>query len=539
MKTTFLLFVCMLFGLNVLIAQVYHADPYAEEMGWYVEDDDRSDRSDHRGRRPRLQAALILDASGSMDGLIDQAKAQLWYMANGMLEAYEGHRPPILEFALLEYGTATVGRRSNYMRVIVPFTDDLDWISEELFRMRTNGRYEYAGAAVDMALRDLNWTSHPDDLRMIYLAGNEAIQQGPVSFQRALDMAYSRDVYTQFIFCGPHNKGISLGWADAAREAGTEYLTISHDRPVYYEHNAYDDRLWTYNDRLNSTYIPYGASGYQRYERMCVQDRNAYRYGQGPAAQRVITKSSSGYAHTDWDLVDAISSGTVRLAELPPHHLPREMRGMSMAQKQTYINRKRSERMALRKEIRDMRQQKKRHARPARPAGHQGHSSQSASKPEPRTLDQAVIKATRKQEMKKRTPAPSRIEKGRTPAVRPARSSTNPVVRPAEHTRPIPKATRQVTESTQRPRRATKPVAKPTPAAPTAVQRPTRGAKPARPAVKSAARPAQEAPASSTETKKTSPRVSGRSQPTPENVSSAGRSRPKPARKPVPGTIRR
>ncbi|MEO1449692.1 MAG: hypothetical protein AAFV07_09180, partial [Bacteroidota bacterium] len=169
---------------------------------------------------------------------------------------------------------------------------------------------------------------------------------------------------------------------------------------------------------------------YQHYERMRTQDRNASRFGEGPAAQRVITKASSGYAHTDWDLVDAVSSGTVRLAELPPHHLPREMRGMNQAQKQAYINRKRSERMAIRQEIRQMSQQKRRQSpqaqtRPARSPQAQSQGQQPHHG-EGRTLDQAVIKATRKQELKK--------QKTARPTVRPAAkrpTSARPAVRPA------------------------------------------------------------------------------------------------------------
>ncbi|MEO1451803.1 MAG: hypothetical protein AAFV07_19895 [Bacteroidota bacterium] len=236
MKTRFLLFLLALTIGSSLTAQPYRVDdPYAVEMGWCAPEDDDYDRG---RRRPHIQAALILDASGSMDGLLEQAKAQLWYMANGMLEAHEGHRPPVLEFALLEYGKSSLGQRRDYMRVIVPFTTDLDWISEELFRMRTGGRYEYPGAAINLALHDLNWTRHPDDLRMVYIAGNEKINQGPVPMRQALNWAHEHDIYTQFIFCGPHRNGFQLGWADAAQYAGTEYLSISHERPVYYEHNA-------------------------------------------------------------------------------------------------------------------------------------------------------------------------------------------------------------------------------------------------------------------------------------------------------------
>jgi hypothetical protein len=34
------------------------------------------------GQRPRVQLALLLDTSNSMDGLIDQARSQLWSVVN-------------------------------------------------------------------------------------------------------------------------------------------------------------------------------------------------------------------------------------------------------------------------------------------------------------------------------------------------------------------------------------------------------------------------------------------------------------------------
>ena len=37
-----------------------------------------------RTAKPKIQAAILLDVSNSMDGLIEQAKAQLWNMVSVM-----------------------------------------------------------------------------------------------------------------------------------------------------------------------------------------------------------------------------------------------------------------------------------------------------------------------------------------------------------------------------------------------------------------------------------------------------------------------
>ncbi|HRW99294.1 MAG TPA: hypothetical protein P5280_07375, partial [Cyclobacteriaceae bacterium] len=53
----------------------------------------------------QIMLALLLDTSNSMDGLIDQAKSQLWKIVNELAAAKcgDGSRPNI-KIALYEYG---------------------------------------------------------------------------------------------------------------------------------------------------------------------------------------------------------------------------------------------------------------------------------------------------------------------------------------------------------------------------------------------------------------------------------------------------
>jgi hypothetical protein len=52
----------------------------------------------------RIQIALLLDTSNSMDGLIDQAKTQLWKVVNTFIDAERDGEAPFVEVALYEYG---------------------------------------------------------------------------------------------------------------------------------------------------------------------------------------------------------------------------------------------------------------------------------------------------------------------------------------------------------------------------------------------------------------------------------------------------
>src|SRR6185436_266716 len=94
---------------------------------------------------PKIQAAILLDVSNSMDGLIEQAKAQLWNMVSVMGKAQCNKLTPKIEIALYEYGRTTNSKADGYVKKISGFTGDLDLLSKNLFALTTNGGDEFCG----------------------------------------------------------------------------------------------------------------------------------------------------------------------------------------------------------------------------------------------------------------------------------------------------------------------------------------------------------------------------------------------------------
>ena len=88
---------------------------------------------------PRVQLALLLDTSGSMSGLINQARTQLWRVVNEFIAAKRDGQTPEVEVALYEYGNSGLEDKATWIRCIVPLSRDLDKVSQELFALSTNG----------------------------------------------------------------------------------------------------------------------------------------------------------------------------------------------------------------------------------------------------------------------------------------------------------------------------------------------------------------------------------------------------------------
>jgi len=128
-----------------------------------------------------IMIALLLDTSNSMDGLIDQAKSQLWKIVNEVAasKTVDGKRPNI-KIALYEYGNAGLSSNEGFIRQVSALSEDLDVISEKLFSLKTNGGNEFCGQVIKTSLDQLAWSASKDDLKMIFIAGNEEFTQGSV-----------------------------------------------------------------------------------------------------------------------------------------------------------------------------------------------------------------------------------------------------------------------------------------------------------------------------------------------------------------------
>ena len=303
-------------------------------------------------KEQNIQLALLLDTSNSMDGLIEQAKSQLWKIVNELAAAKcdDGSRPAI-KIALYEYGNDGLPGREGHIRMVSGFTTDLDLISEKLFSLRTNGGNEYCGQVIHTSLQQLNWSVSSNDLKVIFLAGNEPFTQGSVSYRTANSNAKEKGVVVNTIYCGDFNEGINTNWKDGADMTGGSYMSIEQNQKTVYISTPYDDKISECNERLNRTYVYYGTQGQSKKESQTRQDSNADSYGKANKVERVVSKSSHAYENSSWDLVDASKSNDKIIVEADEESLPKEMKGMTVEKRKAYVVQKAEERKAIQNEI--------------------------------------------------------------------------------------------------------------------------------------------------------------------------------------------
>ena len=181
---------------------------------------------------PVVQIAVLLDTSGSMSGLIEQAKTQLWKLVNEFITAKQDGKTPVVQVALYEYGKSSLRAEENWIRQIQPLTRDLDKISEELFALTTNGGDEYCGAVIQRATKDLAWDANPKVYKAVFIAGNEPFTQGPVDSKKSCQEAIAKGIIVNTIHCGSESQGIAGNWNQGALLADGKYLVIDQNQAI-------------------------------------------------------------------------------------------------------------------------------------------------------------------------------------------------------------------------------------------------------------------------------------------------------------------
>jgi hypothetical protein len=338
-----------------------------------------------------VMIALLLDTSNSMDGLIEQAKSQLWKIVNELAGARcnDGAKPRI-KIALYEYGNDNLSAYEGYIRQVSPLTDDLDVISEKLFSLSTNGGNEFCGQVIKTSLNQLAWSTSKADLKMIFIAGNEPFSQGEIPYRAACALAREKDVVVNTIFCGDYDEGIRTDWRSGADLTGGTYMSIAHDRKTVYVPTPYDDRISAMNDKLNETYVYYGRSGASKKKLQSSQDANAEQYGQANKVERAVSKSSHVYSNSSWDLVDASKESEKIISEAKDDELPAEMKGMSAEQRKAYVKQKADARKKIQEEIQSLNKQRQQYI-----------SNNTPKENKNSTLDGAMIKAIKERAKEK------------------------------------------------------------------------------------------------------------------------------------------
>jgi len=307
----------------------------------------------HAGEKAKtVEIAICLDTSGSMEGLIESAKIQLWTIVNQFARVQP---TPVLRVALYQYGNDGLTVKSGWVRKEIELTNDLDEVYKKLSALSTNGGTELVARVTQTALRELAWSREDGALRLLFVCGNEpADQDKEVALRDVAEAAKKRGVLVNTIYCGSASSSEVPLWREFAVVTGGRYSNIDMSRATKEVAIAtpFDKDILELNSKLNGTYVAFGREGAEKLQNQAKQDTNAAKAKPEAALSRASTKASGLYSNGHWDLIDRIKADPrFDIRSIGEAELCDEMKKLTPDERVEYVKKKAAERATICKGI--------------------------------------------------------------------------------------------------------------------------------------------------------------------------------------------
>ncbi|WP_373552415.1 hypothetical protein [Haliscomenobacter sp.] len=250
----------------------------------------------------KIQLCLILDVSGSMDGLLSQAQNEIWKTISFVEGFQKEDLKTVIEIAVISYGNHQYAE-NGHVKLVVDFNDDVDEVAEKLWLMEIGGGNEFSGSAIKKALDSLSWEDKAI-FKCIIMAGNEPFDQGIVNFEESILLAIQKGIILNTIYCGEKGKGIYEKWEKAAKLGNGIYANIDQgiatdEFKTPYDHTLikfYFDYKSTYSDEKKEEKIKqFDSKGEVS---PAFRDMIIYRYGRMKKAKDIIDK----FNESNWEI---------------------------------------------------------------------------------------------------------------------------------------------------------------------------------------------------------------------------------------------
>jgi len=304
--------------------------------------------------KPKIEVVFVLDTTGSMSGLIDAAKNNIWSIASTMASAQPA---PEMHLGLVAFRD----RGDAYVTQVFDLSRDLDSMYAALMDFRADGGGdgpESVNQALHEAVTRMNWSQDPNSYKVIFLVGDAPPHMDypdDVKYPDTLKLATAKGIVVNTIQAG--NQGDTrTTWQHIASLNQGRFLQVEQSGSAVAVATPFDDKLAQLARELDETRLFYGDADKRaqlRKKEMAAEKVHAASPAAVQAKRAEFNASGAGASNflADSELVDAVSSGKVSLESLRKEELPAPLQTLKPSEQKAVLAEKAQQRAALKEEI--------------------------------------------------------------------------------------------------------------------------------------------------------------------------------------------
>jgi Mg-chelatase subunit ChlD len=300
-----------------------------------------------------VEVAFVLDTTGSMGGLIQAAKEKIWAVVNTLATA---EPTPEIRVGIIGYRD----RSDDYITTLTGLTDDIDAVYVDLMAFSASGggdTPESVNQALYEAVTRMKWSEADDVYKVIFLVGDTPPHmdyQDDVKYRESCRMAVEKGIYINTIQCGQMHQTTPF-WKEISDLGEGRYFMVDQSGGAILAETPYDDELIGLSKDLDTTRLYFGDKE-ARLRAESAEMKSELLYSKAPesamAARASFKADKAGIAgEVSYDLVGAVAGGRVNIEELDSDELPEEMKKMSTAEQQKFVQEQTKKRTDIQEKI--------------------------------------------------------------------------------------------------------------------------------------------------------------------------------------------
>jgi len=304
--------------------------------------------------KTRIDVVFALDTTGSMGGLIQAAKENIWSIASSMAQA-EG--APEIRIGLVAYRD----RGDKYVTKVVDLSSDLDSVYAQLMDFEADGggdNPESVNRALSDAINKVSWTQDAGAYKVVFLVGDAPPHMdysNEMKYPEIIKLAKSRNIVVNAIQCGDDSAARNR-WQHIAQLGSGDFFQVEQSGGAIAMNTPFDNKMARLSKELDATRLYYGSAELKRQKRNKIRASEKLYASSSSASQAkraVYNTSKSGEMNLfgDAELVEDISSGKVKLSSIAATDLPENMQVMSADKQKEVIQRSQEKRSVLKQQI--------------------------------------------------------------------------------------------------------------------------------------------------------------------------------------------
>jgi Mg-chelatase subunit ChlD len=319
------------------------------------------------GQQPgkaRIDAVFVLDTTGSMGGLIQAAKENIWSIASEMASAQP---TPELRIGLVAYRD----RSDGFVTRVIDLSTDLDSMYAQLMGFQAEGGGDFPEAVnegLDAAVHRMSWSLAPNAYKVVFLVGDAPPQMNypdDVKYPATLKAARERGIVINTIQAGEHAE-TRRHWQQIASLGGGASFQVGMQGDAIAVTTPFDEQIARLSQELDRTRMFYGDAA--RKEALARKSAAAESlHASAPAAaiarRAEFNASSAGKANflAEADLVADLDAGRVELDAIADENLPATLAAMTPEERRQTVAETAARRTKLEAEIGELAVQRREH----------------------------------------------------------------------------------------------------------------------------------------------------------------------------------